>query len=43
MTPIHHSFELTGWGEITIVVRFWVIAGVLAAVGVGTSCFEWLG
>ncbi|SDK37055.1 Phospho-N-acetylmuramoyl-pentapeptide-transferase [Cryobacterium psychrotolerans] len=42
MTPIHHSFELMGWGEVTIVVRFWIIAGVLIAVGVGTFYFEWL-
>ena len=42
MTPIHHSFELMGWGEVTIVVRFWIIAGVLAAIGVGTFYVEWL-
>lgn len=42
MTPIHHSFELKGWPEVTIVVRFWIIAGVLIAVGVGSFYFEWL-
>lgn len=42
MTPIHHSFELMGWGEVTIVVRFWIIAGVLIAMGVGAFYFEWL-
>lgn len=32
--PIHHHLEATGWGEAKIVMRFWVIAGVLAIVGV---------
>ncbi|HWU57209.1 MAG TPA: phospho-N-acetylmuramoyl-pentapeptide-transferase [Microbacteriaceae bacterium] len=42
MTPIHHTFELMGWPEITIVVRFWTIAGLLVAVGVGVFYLEWL-
>ena len=32
--PIHHHLEAKGWGEAKIVMRFWVIAGVLALVGV---------
>ena len=28
MSPIHHHFELKGWAETTVVVRFWIIAGV---------------
>jgi len=31
--PIHHHFEAIGWTEAKIVMRFWVIAGVSAAVG----------
>ena len=33
MAPLHHHLELSGWAEPTIVVRFWVIGGCLAAVG----------
>lgn len=32
--PIHHHLEARGWGEAKIVMRFWVIAGVLALIGV---------
>ena len=42
MSPIHHHFELKGWAEVTIVVRFWIIAGLLVAAGVGAFYFEWL-
>jgi len=42
MSPIHHHFELKGWAEVTIVVRFWIIGGLLVAAGVGTFYFEWL-
>lgn len=28
MTPIHHHFELAGWSEVNIVVRFWIISGI---------------
>jgi phospho-N-acetylmuramoyl-pentapeptide-transferase len=35
MAPLHHHFELSGWEEVTIVVRFWIIAGVAVAFGVG--------
>jgi phospho-N-acetylmuramoyl-pentapeptide-transferase len=42
MSPIHHHFELKGWAEITIVVRFWIIAGLFVAAGVGSFYFEWL-
>lgn len=33
MAPLHHHFELLGWPESTIVVRFWIVAGVSAAAG----------
>ncbi len=35
-TPIHHHFELGGWKETQIVTRFWIIAGLLALVGLAT-------
>jgi phospho-N-acetylmuramoyl-pentapeptide-transferase len=42
MSPIHHHFELKGWAEVTVVVRFWIVGGMLVAAGVGTFYLEWL-
>lgn len=42
MSPLHHHFELKGWAEVTVVVRFWIIGGLLTAAGVGTFYLEWL-
>jgi phospho-N-acetylmuramoyl-pentapeptide-transferase len=36
MAPIHHHFEQLGWREPTIVIRFWIIAVVLALIGLST-------
>lgn len=36
MAPIHHHFEKKGWSESTIVIRFWIIAVILALVGLST-------
>jgi phospho-N-acetylmuramoyl-pentapeptide-transferase len=36
MAPIHHHFEKLGWSEPTVVIRFWIIAMVLALVGLAT-------
>lgn len=36
MAPIHHHFEKLGWAESTVVVRFWIIASILALVGLAT-------
>ena len=41
MSPLHHHFELKGWAEITVVVRFWIIAGLFVAAGVGVFYLEW--
>ena len=41
MSPLHHHFELKGWAEITVVVRFWIIAGLFVASGVGVFYVEW--
>lgn len=35
MSPIHHHFEMLGWPESTIVVRFWILAGLATALGLG--------
>jgi phospho-N-acetylmuramoyl-pentapeptide-transferase len=35
MSPIHHHFELVGWPEFTVIVRFWMLAGICASVGLG--------
>jgi phospho-N-acetylmuramoyl-pentapeptide-transferase len=42
MSPVHHHFELKGWAEVTVVVRFWIVAGLLVAAGVGLFYLEWL-
>ena len=36
MAPLHHHFEKKGWAESTIVVRFWIIATILALAGLST-------
>jgi phospho-N-acetylmuramoyl-pentapeptide-transferase len=36
MAPIHHHFEKKGWAEATIVIRFWIIAMILALIGLST-------
>ena len=36
MAPLHHHFEKKGWSEPTIVIRFWIIAMILALVGLAT-------
>jgi phospho-N-acetylmuramoyl-pentapeptide-transferase len=41
-SPLHHHYEIKGWAEVTIVVRFWLIAGLFAAVGAGLFYLEWL-
>jgi phospho-N-acetylmuramoyl-pentapeptide-transferase len=36
MAPIHHHFEQKGWSEPTVVIRFWIVAFVLALAGLST-------
>ena len=35
MAPVHHHFELLGWPETTVIVRFWILAGLCAALALG--------
>jgi phospho-N-acetylmuramoyl-pentapeptide-transferase len=42
MAPLQHHFELAGWGEVTIVIRFWIIAGLFVAFGLGVFYAEWV-
>ncbi|MFV0254400.1 MAG: phospho-N-acetylmuramoyl-pentapeptide-transferase [Beutenbergiaceae bacterium] len=42
MAPLHHHFELMGWGEVTIVIRFWVIAALFIAGGLSLFYAEWI-
>ncbi|MCB2411591.1 phospho-N-acetylmuramoyl-pentapeptide-transferase [Demequina sp. TTPB684] len=42
MAPLHHHFELLGWGEVTIVTRFWIIAGLFTGAGMGVFYAEWV-
>ena len=42
MAPLQHHFELLGWAEITIVVRFWIISGLCVATGLGIFYWDWV-
>jgi phospho-N-acetylmuramoyl-pentapeptide-transferase len=42
MAPLHHHFELKGWDEITVVIRFWIITGICVAAGLGVFYAEWV-
>jgi phospho-N-acetylmuramoyl-pentapeptide-transferase len=42
MAPIHHHFELAGWPEFTVIVRFWVLSGLSVAFGVGLFYADFL-
>ena len=36
MSPLHHHFELSGWKESTVIVRFWILSVVFALLGLAT-------
>jgi phospho-N-acetylmuramoyl-pentapeptide-transferase len=42
MAPLQHHFELLGWAETTIVIRFWLICGLFVALGLGIFYVEWM-
>ena len=42
MAPLHHHFELAGWAENTVIVRFWLVTGMAVAFGLGLFYTDWL-
>jgi phospho-N-acetylmuramoyl-pentapeptide-transferase len=42
MAPLHHHFELAGWTENTVIVRFWLVTAMAVAFGVGLFYADWL-
>ncbi len=42
MAPLQHHFELMGWPETTIVIRFWMVSGLCVALGLALFYAEWL-
>ena len=42
MAPLHHHFEMKGWPEIQIVVRFWIIQGLFIGLGLTLFYTEWV-
>ncbi|MGL4832584.1 MAG: phospho-N-acetylmuramoyl-pentapeptide-transferase [Propionibacteriaceae bacterium] len=42
MSPLHHHFEQLGWKEVTVVIRFWIIAGLCSATALGLFYAEWV-
>ena len=42
IAPLHHHFEMVGWSEVTIVARFWIIAGLCVAAGLALFYGEWV-
>jgi len=42
MAPFHHHFELVGWAETTVIVRFWLLTAISCGLGVALFYSEWL-
>ena len=42
MAPIHHHFELMGWPETTVIVRFWMLTAACTALGLGLFYREFI-
>jgi phospho-N-acetylmuramoyl-pentapeptide-transferase len=42
IAPIHHHFEMVGWEQVTVVIRFWIITGLCVAAGLGIFYAEWV-
>ncbi|MET0523586.1 MAG: phospho-N-acetylmuramoyl-pentapeptide-transferase [Nocardioides sp.] len=43
MAPLQHHFELLGWEQVTVVIRFWIVAGICAAAALGIFYSDWVG
>jgi phospho-N-acetylmuramoyl-pentapeptide-transferase len=42
MAPFHHHFELGGWAETTVIIRFWLLAGICCMLGLGLFYSDYL-
>ena len=42
IAPIHHHFEMLGWEQVTVTIRFWIITGICVAAGLGIFYAEWV-
>ncbi len=42
MAPLHHHFEMLGWEQVNVVIRFWIISGICVATGLGVFYAEWV-
>ena len=42
MAPIHHHFELSGWPETTVIIRFWMVSAACTAAGIGLYYYDFL-
>ena len=42
MAPFHHHFELVGWAETTVIIRFWLLTAIACGLGVSLFYSEWL-
>ncbi|WP_370357940.1 phospho-N-acetylmuramoyl-pentapeptide-transferase [Kribbella pratensis] len=42
MAPLHHHFEMLGWEQVNIVIRFWIIQGLCVVIGLGVFYAEWV-
>ncbi|MDI9627134.1 MAG: phospho-N-acetylmuramoyl-pentapeptide-transferase [Acidobacteriota bacterium] len=42
MAPLHHHFELMGWHEVTVVIRFWIICGTAVVAGMSVFYAQWV-
>ncbi len=42
IAPVHHHFEMLGWEQVTVVIRFWIITGLFVATGLGIFYAEWV-
>jgi len=42
MAPLQHHFEMLGWEQVTVTIRFWIISGICVAAGLGIFYAEWV-
>jgi len=42
IAPLHHHFEMLGWEQVTVVIRFWIITGLCVAAGLGVFYAQWV-